>query len=294
MTLTHGRFTIIVTSDLKQFDHIIQLKSGSLYDAHMPHDESEMLVLHQIVRDAGKRVLELEQQGIDITIKSDQSQVTTADFEVDRILKEQLLSRYPNDGWLSEETPDDKQRLHKRRVWILDPIDGTRNFISKIPEYAISLALVDNHEPVLAVIFNPAKDEMFSAVKSKGAFLNDQPIHVKTAATDQTTCLISISPHQQKMLQALAPEITFQDFGSIAYALAIQASGQVDMTLNPGNQNEWDIAAGVLLVQEAGGLVQDRDGQPLCFNQPETTTRGVIATHSRIASTTQKLLNALD
>ncbi len=260
----------------------------------MPYDESEILFLHQVVRDAGKRVLELEQQGIEITIKSDQSQVTTADYEVDRILKNQLLSRHPNDGWLSEETPDDLERLNKHRVWVLDPIDGTRNFISKIPEYAISLALVVNHEPVLAIIFNPAKNEMYSAVKSKGATLNDHPIHVKTTTTDQTTCLVSISPHQQKTLQALAPEITFQGFGSIAYALALQAAGHVDMTLNPGNQNEWDIAAGVLLVQEAGGLIQDRDGHPLFFNQPQTTTRGVIATHSRIASTTQKLLKALD
>lgn len=259
----------------------------------MTYDETEIMFLHEIVREAGRRVLELEQAGVDITIKSDHSQVTTADLEVDRILKDRLLTAYPDDGWLSEESPDDRQRLEKHRVWILDPIDGTRNFISKIPEYAISLALVEDHQPVIALIFNPAKDEMFSAVKGKGAYLNDTPIHVNTESNEPLTCLASVSKIQRTALEAYEPDLTFQPFGSIAYALAVQAAGLVDITLNPGSQNEWDIAAGVLLVQEAGGITTDRDGQPLRFNQPNTSTRGVIATHSRAASITKTLLDTL-
>ncbi len=260
----------------------------------MKYDESVVKWLEQLVREAGQRVLELEQSGIQITLKPDHSQVTTADLEVDRILNERLLTAFPADGWLSEERPDDLQRLEKERVWILDPIDGTRNFISKIPEYAISLALVEHHEPVLSVIFNPAKDEMFVAMKNGGAYLNGNPIHVNSAATNQLTYLASLSTKQHAALQLLEPNIRLKPFGSIAYALALQAAGQVDITLNPGSQNEWDIAAGVLLVQEAGGMVKDRYWHPIPFNQPKTTTQGVIATRPDKSSTVQKLLETLN
>ena len=259
----------------------------------MKHNESEVTFLHEVVREAGKRVLELAQDGFDIQIKPDHSQVTTADFEVDRILKDRLLTTYPEDGWLSEETPDDRQRLEKNRVWILDPIDGTRNFISKIPYYAISIALVENQEPVIGMIFNPATNEMFSAVKDAGAYLNDQPIHVKTTSTQSLSCLANVSIKQRAELQVIEPKAEFQGFGSIAYALALQAAGQVDATLNPGNQNEWDIAAGMLLVQEAGGIIKDRHWQPIRFNQPYPTAPGIIATRSDKTATIQKMLEAI-
>ena len=144
------------------------------------------------------------------------------------------------------------------------------------------------------MIFNPATNEMFSAIKDEGAFLNEQPIATKSASTERLTCLANLSNSQHQQLQELESSIDFQDFGSIAYALAMQAAGLADMTLNPGSQNEWDIAAGVLLVQEAGGIVRDRHWQSIPFNQPQTATRGVIATHSNVASVTQKLLDALN
>ena len=260
----------------------------------MNSDEMEVTFLHEIVREAGKRVLEIAQNGFDIKIKPDHSQVTTADLEVDQFLKERLLTAYPEDGWLSEETPDDRQRLKKNRVWILDPIDGTRNFISKIPYYAISIALVEKHESVMGVIYNPATNEMFSAVKDAGAYLNDNLIHVRNTPTESLACLANVSNSQRAKLQVIEPGIEFQGFGSIAYALALQASGQVDATINPGNQNEWDIAAGALLVQEAGGIIRDRLWQPIRFNQSSTMAPGIIATRSDKTSTIQKILKALE
>ncbi|GJL53646.1 MAG: 3'(2'),5'-bisphosphate nucleotidase CysQ [Nitrospirales bacterium] len=249
--------------------------------------------LQEVVREAGSRVLEIAKNGFDVSIKPDSSQVTTADLEVDRMLKERLLSKYPHDGWLSEESPDDRKRLEKSRVWILDPIDGTRNFISKIPQYAISIALVENQELTLSVIFNPATNEMFSAVKGEGAYLNGIPIHVKDTQTDHLHCLANASEAQRTKLELIEPAITCQAFGSIAYALALQAAGRVDMTLNPGGQHEWDIAAGVLLIQEAGGTVADRNWQPIPFNQSNTTTQGVIATRPDKVSTVRQLLGVL-
>ncbi|WP_447970805.1 inositol monophosphatase family protein [Nitrospira sp. M1] len=257
------------------------------------HDHTAADFLQFIAREAGARVLEIAKDGFDISIKPDSSQVTTADFEVDRMLKDQLLTKYPQDGWLSEESPDDRKRLEKSRVWILDPIDGTRNFISKIPQYAISIALVENQELTLSVIFNPATNEMFSAVKGEGAYLNDMPIHVKDTQTEQLLCLANVSPKQRAALKGIEPTIACQAFGSIAYALALQAAGRVDMTLNPGSQHEWDIAAGVLLIQEAGGTVADRNWQPIPFNQSNTTTKGVIATRPDKVSTVRQLLGVL-
>ncbi len=295
MPLTHFQFKHIVKRKYVHTASVQLPEKMKQSHAHNTRDyHAEMTFLDTVVREAGTRVLELAQDGFEITIKPDSSQVTTADLEVDRMLKDRLLTAFPQDGWLSEETPDDRRRLEKNRIWILDPIDGTRNFISKIPEYAISIALIENHVPIIGIIFNPATNEMFSAVKDEGACLNATPIHVKTAPTDQLTCLASISKSQHKNLQDLEPTIDFQGFGSIAYALALQAAGRVDITLNPGSQNEWDIAAGVLLVQEAGGTVRDRHWQTIPFNQPNTSTQGVIATRSDKSSTVQKLLESLN
>jgi len=257
------------------------------------HNAATAAFLQMIVRDAGARVLEIAQHGFDIKIKQDSSQVTTADLEVDRILKDQLLTKYPLDGWLSEESPDDRKRLEKHRVWILDPIDGTRNFISKIPQYAISIALVENQEPIIGVIYNPATNEMFSAVKGEGAYLNDKPIGVNDTQTDKLTCLVNASKSQRTKMTLIEPQLECQTFGSIAYALALQAAGRVDMTLNPWSQNEWDIAAGVLVIQEAGGTVKDRNWQPIPFNQSNTSTQGVIAIRPDQTSMVQQLLKVL-
>ena len=260
----------------------------SHYDDMGHHDE--ITLLDSIVREAGQRVLELAREGFEIMIKPDSSQVTTADLAVDQLLKQHILKAYPDDGWLSEESPDDRQRLEKNRVWILDPIDGTRNFISQVPQYAISIALVEHHKPIIGMIFNPATNEMFSAIKDRGAYLNERPISTKSSSTEPVTCLANLSNTQRQQVQELEPAIDFQDFGSIAYALALQASGHVAITLNPGSQNEWDIAAGVLLIQESGGIVHDRFGQAIPFNQSIPTTRGVIATRPDLTATVERLL----
>ncbi|MCA9472088.1 MAG: 3'(2'),5'-bisphosphate nucleotidase CysQ [Nitrospirales bacterium] len=261
---------------------------------HILHSRGEVTFLDSVVREAGQRVLELIREGFEVMIKPDSSQVTTADLAVDQLLKDHVHKAYPQDGWLSEESPDDRQRLKKTRVWILDPIDGTRNFISQIPQYAISMALVEDEEPVIGMIFNPATDEMFLAMKDDGAFFNEQPISGKSTSSERVTCLANLSNNQRRRLQELAPTIEVQPFGSIACALALQAAGRADIMLNPGNQNEWDIAAGVLMIQEAGGIVHDRHGQPIRFNQPTPTTQGVIATRPDLTETVERLLDILD
>ena len=121
--------------------------------------EPELAQLSSTIRKAGARARDLARKGFEIQTKKDRSPVTTADLEVNRILREMQETHFPNDGWLSEESPDDPARLDKARVWIVDPIDGTKAFVNKLPEYCISVGLIQDCVPVLAAIFNPSTDE---------------------------------------------------------------------------------------------------------------------------------------
>ena len=254
-----------------------------------PYDH-ELTTLCTAVRQAGQRVLELARDGFETHIKPDHSPVTSADLEVDRILQESLLGTYPDDGWLSEETPDDLKRLDRKRVWVLDPIDGTTYFMKGIPQYAISVALVEAKKPVVAVIFNPATDELFSAVINSGATLNGTPVFVRSQLTDRLTIFVNSPAFKRKTFQKIEELADCHPMGSIAYTLALVASGQADATINLGQQNEWDIAAGTLLVQEAGGTAVDKNWSPMRFNQPKTLVNGIIATRSDKTNEVQQLV----
>jgi myo-inositol-1(or 4)-monophosphatase len=240
----------------------------------MNHD---LQVLQQAVRQAGQQVLKLAAEGFETHIKKDRSPVTTADLAVNQILHDVLLAAYPHDAWLSEESPDDPRRLENKRVWVIDPIDGTKYFMRGVPQYAISVALVESHQPVVAVVYNPAADELFSAVRGTGAWLNGQRIHVTPARDGRPIVLVNPPALERGLFRAIEAAAECRPMGSIAYTLALVAAGRADATLNLDGLNEWDVAGGVLLIEEAGGMVMDRNGSPLSFNQAKTTIRGILA-----------------
>jgi myo-inositol-1(or 4)-monophosphatase len=237
----------------------------------------ELEVLRKAVRQAGQQALKLAAEGFETHIKKDRSPVTTADLAVNQILHEVLLAAFPHDAWLSEETPDDPRRLENKRVWIIDPIDGTKYFMRGVPQYAISVALVESHQPVVAAVYNPATDELFSAVRGMGAWLNGQPIHVTPARDGRPLILVNPPALERGVFRAIEAAAECRPMGSIAYTLALVSAGRADATLNLDGLNEWDVAGGVLLIQEAGGTVMDRNGSPLLFNQSKTTIRGILA-----------------
>ena len=125
---------------------------------------------------AGVLILKYFNADYEIQNKSYNNPVTTADKEADKLIKKNLLAANPNYGWLSEETKDSPDRLEKKFVWVVDPIDGTKEFIEGVPNFVVSIALVKNNDPILGVLYNPVTGEVFSAVKDKGAFLNGEPI----------------------------------------------------------------------------------------------------------------------
>ena len=261
----------------------------------MPMYSHELDTIHLALRQASERLNRITYEGLKVQVKSDGSPVTNADLEVNQIVQHTLLDVFPNDAWLSEESPDDSPRLHTQRVWILDPIDGTKSFIKGLPHYTISLALIDKEEPVIGVIYNPATQEYFCAIQGQHATLNGQPIHVRTT-TDPSRKTFLVNPWQvnQPTPTPWPKEHHYPPLlGSIAYSLALVAAGQVDGVINVAPQNEWDIAASLILVQAAGGLIFDRNLNPIPCNQPNPSVNGIVAIRPDILPVIQQCLSEI-
>ncbi len=235
-------------------------------------------ILKKYVQQAGQVIFQMAAEGFETAYKANEDPVTTADIKADTILKEGLTKYFPDTGWLSEETRDDYSRLDKKMVWVVDPIDGTKEFMSGIPEYAVSVALVEHGQPILSAIYNPAKEEMFTAASGQGAWLNEKVINAEHPLTEKPVLLASRSEIKRGEFESFEPFAQIRPCGSIAYKLALVAAGMADATFSLGPKNEWDIAAGVLLVSESGGNVTNKCGKPFVFNQRSTLIDGIVAT----------------
>ena len=240
-------------------------------------------------RDAGAAVMGLFKGKFDVRQKSKNNPVTSADLEANRIIRERIHHSFPDDAWLSEEDPDDSIRLGARRVWVVDPIDGTKEFIEGVPQFAISIGFVVDGQPQIGIVFNPAEGQFYSAALGQGAFLNGDAIHVTgRESVDGATLLVSRS-EPQKRFKVFVDRCAIEPVGSIAYRLARVAGGDGDGTLTFRTIHEWDICAGVLIVEEAGGKASDGDGHALMFNRLPATHKGVIAANPDLTDGLQGL-----
>ena len=239
----------------------------------------ELTILSQAMSEAGREALRLATAGFETFIKPDQSPVTSADLAVNHILHERLSTTFPEDGWLSEETADNEDRLSRKRVWIVDPIDGTRSFVRGLPEFCLSVALVENGVPTVAAIFNPATGEFFSAIRGRGVRVQRLLDPAQPAFTSPERPVALVNPWELRVgrLQGLQPYLHCRPIGSIAYALALVASGQADAVVTLAGGNEWDVAAGVLLVEESGGRATTAAGHPVTFNRADPRLPGTLA-----------------
>lgn len=200
--------------------------------------------------------------------------VSEADVEVDAALRETLLGAFPQDAWLSEEAHDDRERLRHRRVWIVDPLDGTREFLQGVPEYAVSIALAINGQAVLGVVFNPEADEMYAAAAGSA----DERFQLDTAdSLSESYMLVGRGEWQFGDLPPVPDGTKVLPVGSIAYRMALLATGKGGLIFTPGRRSEWDVAAGAALLAAAGATVSDIEGRTLSFNQAEPSVRGLIA-----------------
>lgn len=244
---------------------------------------AELAAAETAARDAGAAIMGLFKGKYDVHEKSKNNPVTTADLEANRIIREKIVRTFPGDGWLSEEDQDSSQRLGCARVWVVDPIDGTREFIEGVPQFAISIGFVVNGAPKVSIVFNPAEDRFYKAAAGQGAFLNDASIRVTPRnAIDGALLLVSRSEPQKKF-QVFVDRCDIKPVGSIAYRLAKVAGGDGDATITFRTIHEWDICAGVLMVLEAGGKVVDGAGAAMTFNRQFPKHRGVIAANGALS-----------
>jgi myo-inositol-1(or 4)-monophosphatase len=251
--------------------------------------QDELATAERAAREAGSIIMGLFKGQYDVHEKSKNNPVTSADLAANRKICEIIRGRFPRDGWLSEEDKDSSERLRASRVWVVDPIDGTKEFIEGVPQFAVSIGFVVDGRPEVAVVFNPAQDHFYQAAAGQGATLNGRPIHVTSRDQVDGALLLVSRSEPRKKFQVFVDRCAIEPVGSIAYRLAQVAGGKGDGTLTFRSIREWDVCAGVLMVEAAGGSVVDGNGKVLMFNQPEARHRGVVAANPVLAKGLQGL-----
>jgi len=213
---------------------------------------------------------------IETRLKDGGDPVTAADEAVNAVLEAFLPE--PGDGWLSEETADDASRLECDRVWVVDPVDGTREFVQGIPEWCISIALVDRGRPVAAGLCNPATDEVMVGAPGYGVTLNGSRVtaHPATALAGATVLASRSEVKRGEWDRFADAAFDVQPMGSVAYKLARVGAGLDPITWTLVPKHEWDVAGGAGLVTASGGEVLLLDGTTPVFNQPAPKLSGFI------------------
>src|SRR5712692_7546671 len=214
---------------------------------------------------------------IEAEYKAGHDPVTEADKAVDAVLRKELLRE--GEGWLSEESVDDFTRLEKSRIWVVDPLDGTREFVAGIPEFCVSVAMVENGRPVAGGICNPASNEVFLGSLDSGVTYNGKPARAsQQTSLDGALVLASRSEVKRgEWTQFEKACFKIRPTGSVAYKLALVSAALADATFTLTPKHEWDVAAGAALVQSAGGSVRTMDNQPLLCNHQSPLLSGLVA-----------------
>ena len=220
--------------------------------------------------------------------KPDGSIVTEADLAVDAFLKQTITTARPDDGWLSEETPDTPARLGKQRLWVVDPIDGTRDFQAGGIDWAIGAALAVEGRPVLSVLYRPADDVLFHAVENAGAYRNGKLLLIDSGLSNRH--IISHTKYRPS-LEAAGFHTDRRSRLPLLLLYAAIAEGEYAAAVAGGPKNDWDIAAGHLILKEAGGILTTENGGPVIYNRPEPWQPGVIAAQ---AQWHRVILNAME
>ena len=251
----------------------------------MPAADPELVrdsaLLTDAVREAGALALRMFRTELRQWIKGKSSPVSEADMAVDELLKDRLTSAAPNYGWLSEETADDRTRLERRRVWIVDPIDGTRAYLAGRDDWSVSAALVEDGQPLLGAVFAPRTEEFFFARRGEGARRNGERIAV-APGTSFDVNRMSGPKFLLDRVRGTPSEEAYSKIGSLALRLSRVAEGRLDAAFAGGNSRDWDLAAAHLLLGEAGGAMTTLQGEGLIFNRPEVAHQVLVAAgHAR-------------
>ncbi|MGH8071132.1 MAG: inositol monophosphatase family protein [Candidatus Entotheonellia bacterium] len=241
---------------------------------------------------AGRAIRDLYGRDIPIGQKGEAGPVTEADLASNACIRSLLLEAFPDDGWLSEETADRPDRLGKSRTWIIDPLDGTWEFTTGVPEFVVSIGLSVEGVAALGVLYNPITEETFSGMRGEGAWLNGVPIHVSsTSDIAASTFCVSRSETAKGLLKRFEGRLNLYPKGSVAYKCGLIAAGRYEGVFTYNPRNEWDICAGVAIIEAAGGRVTDGRGQPYRFNQPDPLKNPLLGTNAHVHAALMAVLN---
>ena len=260
---------------------------------------SQLETIIDAITKAGDKILEIYESDFQVEKKDDNSPITKADLESNKIIKESLLqTRIPI---LSEEDADDKSRMDSDKVWIVDPLDGTQDFVNKTGEFTVMVGLVENHVPIMGLVYWPTEKKLFFAEKGLGAFCHDSDGWAKISVRNveevaKSLALVSrhhLSDKEKKMLDHLKIKNT-ASIGSSLKVMEI-ASGRADIYLtNTNKMKQWDTAASHCIISEAGGKMTDITGNDLIYNTESVNhENGLLVTnglmHEAVVSKISKL-----
>ncbi|MEE8558401.1 MAG: 3'(2'),5'-bisphosphate nucleotidase CysQ [Myxococcota bacterium] len=240
--------------------------------------DAELEVARKAALAAGEAIARRQETDRESWEKSADHPVTQADLEANEIILETIRSAFPEDTILSEETRDPESRLGAERVWIVDPLDGTKEFIARIPEFAVSIALALRGQPVVGVVHEPLGRECFAAARGLGAQLNGEPISISNASTlKESVALVSRTETKRGQLRGIDGWLSeLRPVGSVALKLAWIAAGRGEIWVSMAPKSEWDVCAGDLLVREAGGVFAFADGERT-YNQADVLLQPPMA-----------------
>lgn len=237
-------------------------------------------LLQDTVRDAGALAKSMFRTELKTWTKGASSPVSEADIAVNDLLEARLRGATRDYGWLSEESADDSTRLSRRLTWVVDPVDGTRNYLGGHDEWCVSVALVEDASPVLAAVFAPVSGEFFFAARGQGTTLNGAAVRAAPGTALDFARVAGPKPMVER-LNATGGEIKLHPrIGSLALRLCRVAHGGLDAAFAGGNSHDWDLAAADLIVQEADGRMSDLSGDPILYNRREVT-HGVLVAAGR-------------
>lgn len=251
---------------------------------------AELHLVETLVRQAGALVTDFYATGADVSWKDGSDPVTAADHAANDHLTRALRHAFPDDGLLSEESADDLDRLRRRRVWIVDPLDGTREFIDRVGEFSIMVGLAVDGAPVLGVVYQPVQDVLYRALPGRCAEVVAQgqamPLVVSTVAEPRDMRLVVSRSHRNPLVDAVCRRLGIvheRPSGSVGLKVGLLATAVCDLYIHPApGLKEWDTCAPDAILRAAGGAITDGWGRPLRYNKPNSRQRqGLLASNGR-------------